>query len=163
MSDEEQKVWLLAWTHFLELNPGKKFVLRIAELMQLLRLLNETPDHLFRYDATGTEFSRMTQWLVYKSTPRTLRLLADALEVTEQDMDGRRKAIYLAYFRAACLAFLDGERQPTLSEVAKMLEKDYRDEGKHISGLPVNFSLRKTLKRLNLPLAPDKRGRRRKK
>jgi hypothetical protein len=156
------KVRLLDMAQATALDPTKKLVLWHAMLMQTARLIRETPDHVMAWIIKPEKLEQLADWLVYDTTPRALRALADALELVEQDLDGRRTAIFCAYNNAAISAAAasgDPWIQPTLLQVEKQLENDYRKQGKHIGGLPARYSLRNTLKLLNLPLAPGKSGR----
>jgi hypothetical protein len=85
---------------------------------------------------------------VAMKSPKKLKLIAEILD--EEEMENPRQAniigAYLACFTTkGCLPTLREVREKL---VAKLDERNW----------PANFSLRKTLKSLNLPLAKGRRG-----
>jgi hypothetical protein len=86
--------------------------------------------------------------------PNLLRLIADELEKSETLGDDRKSKIVSAYFDA----LFQNEGKPEIGQVRFLFDTKWGN------GLDVSdWSIRKTLGSLRLPLKPGKRGRPRKK
>jgi hypothetical protein len=131
---------------FSEIDPHRRTATRIADEISCFRLLTDMGEEI-----EADQLSSLGKWLL-AATPKGLRALADVIECPPTDslIDARRANIVQSYFAAVYLK----EREPTLAELKKCFLSYFNQQM-----LPRDYSIRKTLNLLGLPLGKAKRGR----
>jgi hypothetical protein len=89
-------------------------------------------------------------WLLFDATPEQFREIARALDILEDGIQRLELLVAISHERAASRAY-DRGYVPSFREFRKECEKEYRrfDPRRR---MPEDSSLRRTLKRLNLPV-----------